>query len=858
MHVRAGPRRTTASGQAKRVITVTDTHHETDEQHRSVPETKSDGFARRSFLKAVSAGTVGLIAGGSTGIVAAEGDSPVLDLVGGGSAIERPTHTAIESGRWDDPAIWDDGVPGADARVTVPSGVTVTLGTETARLHWLRVDGTYRVDTATDSHLRVDTFVSTEGSTIEIGTAADPVNPNVTAEVTFIDRGAIDEQWDPTRVSRGFLPLETVSIHGAEKTGHTTLAVHPTAGDTRLELDSAPTNWQPDDVLVVPGVSARENQDEEVTIAGVSGSTIAIEGSLEYDHVPPAPDLDTYVLNLDRNVRFKSENTAIKRRGHVMLMAPGNTVEYAGLYDLGRTNKNKKISNPEYGGSGMSMPENENIKSRYALHFHKTGPFRDVVPHRVTGCVVAPRTDGDGWKGSPGWGFTNHQSHGRVTDSISYKVFGAGFMTETGVEVGAFENNFALRSEGSGKDPDWREFIENFNHERNIDDYGHGGHGFWLQGPLVTVKNNVGAGHRNFAFAYWNRALGDFVPDPLPYDNPAEKEAPVDEMTEAELGRHRGNVPNVPASYAYNKPTEEHNVAPDSPGPNVAEFAHATHQADDGTTYVDEGSIPIHNVGNVAFASGSGIDVMNHMRGADNRQVAGHEDYYGRIEDFTGWNLRGRDGEDELTHVDLDGFGGVRGVDLGIGFRYSKFVKVRNVRLIGDGEGVGISHNMRMDGLVIEDSSIENFDDGIGALNPGLTTVRNVTIDTTNSGVYVSGEEIFGGEPSAEIVNVDGNDNEVWMESDIPDSITVDSWDLDLTLDGNDLYYEEQAPDHVLVPDRTTYDEYGGYDTFGVAAQDVIGKTVRQLSEQYGLAPYGVVAPESATGDPRIYGGLID
>jgi|GEM_PF-1318319 len=844
-------------GGSIRVNTMTDDRTRTERGYRE-ERNGQRGFDRRSFLKGVGVGAAGLVTGvGATGAGAAAPGSPVMDLVDGDSAIERPTHTAVSSGRWADAATWDNGVPGDGARVLIQSGVTVTLASETARLHWVRVDGTYRVDTGTDSHLRVDTFTSTAGSTVEIGTATDPIDPSVTAEMTFVDRGPIDESWDPTRVSRGFLPMDRVSIHGAEKTEFTTLSVNPTAGDTTLELSAAPTNWQAGDALVVPGVSSRENQDEEVTLANVSGSTVAIEETLQYDHVPPAADLDTYVLNLDRNVRFRSENTATKRRGHGMLMETGNVVEYAGFYDMGRTDKSERFSNPDYGGSELTMPENANVKARYALHFHKTGPFRDVTPHQVTGCVVAPRTDGNGESGSPGWGFTNHQSYGHVTDSIAYRVFGAGFMTETGVEVGSFQRNFALRTEGSGRDPDWREFIENFNRERNIDDYGHNGVGFWLQGPLVTVKDNVAAGHRNFGFAYWNRALGDFVPDALPYDDPAEKEPPADDMTEAELGRHRGNVPNVPASEAHNKPTEKHNVAPDTPGPSVDEFAHATYEASDGTVYVDEGSIPIHNVGNTVFASGSGIDIMNQMRGADNDIVGGREEYYGRIEDFLAWNIHGRAGESKLTHTDLEGFGGVRGVDLGIGFRYSKFMRVRNVRLIGEDDGVGISHNMRMDGLVIEDSTIENFQEGIGALNPGLTTVRNTTIDTAESGVYVSGESVFGGESSVDLANVDGNNNTVWMDPH-EHGFTKSDWDLNLTLNGADLYYEVQDPDHVLIPDQTTYDSYGGYSTFGVSFGDMVGKTVQQLADQYGIVPYGTLAPASATADPMIEGGVID
>ncbi|ELZ05534.1 carbohydrate-binding protein [Natrialba asiatica] len=814
---------------------MTDNDCGTDEQYRP-PSSGADttGVDRRNFLEAVGIGTAGLVATGSmagTTVAASSDGSPVLDLVDGDSTIEQPTHTAVGDGRWNDATTWDDGVPDTDARVTIPAGVTVTLGGETARLHWLRVDGTYRVDPTTDTHLRVDTIISTAGSTVEIGTAADPVAPAVTAAVTFLDRGPIDEEWDPDRLSRGVLVGGGLELVGASKTAHTTLDAHPRAGDSHLELETLPTNWRPGDTLVVPGVSARENQDEEVTIASVDGSTVVLEAPLSDDHVPPVGyDLNSYVLHLDRSVRFRSENTEIKRRGHVMILAAGSTIDHAGFYDLGRTNKMRRFSNPQYGGSELELDPNENVKSRYALHFHKTGPDYDLDPHDVTGCVVAPRTDGDGWKGSPGWGFTNHQSYAAVEDCISYKVSGTGFMTETGVEIGHFRNNFALRSEGSGRDPDWREFIENFNHERNIDDYGHGGHGFWLHGPLVSVENNVAAGHRNFAFAYWTRALGDYVPEALPYDDPRTRNAPTDELTEADIGRHRGTIPNVPADYADDKPTDERNVAPGTDGPNVAEFAHATYEADDGTVYVDEGSIPFRNLDNVAFASGSGIDVMNVMRGARAEVIEGNAEYYARIENFTGWNLRGRDGEDELPHATVEGFGGIRGVDLGIALRYSGYATIRNSRLIGDGRGVGISHNMRMDSLVVEDTTIERFEDGIGALNPGTTTVTTSDFDNANADVYISGEKIFGGDVTVELRDIDVDET---VQLDSGDGSGMDQ---ELTMGGNDVYYEATAPPEAEEDPRLV----DGLIVEGTDDEDDLATTIDAVAYDDSAGDYGI------------------
>ncbi|WP_170972409.1 malectin domain-containing carbohydrate-binding protein [Natronorubrum halophilum] len=757
-------------------------------------------LSRRRLLQ--TTGTLAALSGLGSTAVASEHDTDdhhVADLVPTSDA----THSATTSGPWTDSATWDNGVPNDGARVHVPSGVTVTVDANpSARLHWVRVDGTLRAATSQTAELQVDTLITTQDSAIQIGTESDPVGPSSELTITFIDRGPIDESWDPERKTRGLVAAGTVEVHGAAKTPHATLAHHPTVGDSALELDATPTNWRAGDALVVPGVSPRENHDEEVTVASVSGSTVQLEETLQYDHVPPAGDLDSYALNLERHVRLRSESTEMKRRGHVMIMSPGSTIRYAGLYELGRTDKSIPFSNPAYKESEIrndgvfDLGVNDNRRARYALHYHKTGPRTDVEPHDATGCVVAPRTRGNGWKGSPGWGFVNHQSYAHVHDCVSYKVFGSHFQTETGVELGSFVNNFALRSEGSGDDPDFREVVAWADHANRplIDDYGHNGIGFWLHGPLVLNRDNVAAGQRNHGFAYWNRAIGDYVPDEV--DDPAVPPSELErEIEESDIGRHRGTIPNVPAPYADDRPSEQYNVAPGSAGPNVAEFAHATDAADDGTVFVDEGSIPIRDIGNTAFACGSGMEVMNHMRGAGS-QMDRQTDYYGLIKDYTAWNIGRRDGESDLPDTQIYQNGDLsfefpRGTGIGLAMRYASHLKVVNPRLIGVGEGVGITHNMRAEGMVIEDATIENWSSGIGALTDGLMEIRNPTFSNIqNYEINIQGEQILAGNPTTKMWDVDDG-YEIYMN---PSNDVTTDWDREYWLDDRRVYFEDAAP----------------------------------------------------------------
>src|SRR5207248_6298728 len=94
----------------------------------------------------------------------------------------------------------------------------------------------------------------------------------------------------------------------------------------------------------------------------------------------------------------------------------------------------------------------------------------------VRGCVVV---------NSPGWGFVNHSSNIDMEDNVAFNVAGAAFVTEAGDEIGSFRRNLAVRSVGSGADTVARVKLQDFGHE---------GDGFWLQGGGVAVEQNVAVG----------------------------------------------------------------------------------------------------------------------------------------------------------------------------------------------------------------------------------------------------------------------------------------------------------------------------------------------------------------------------
>ncbi len=106
-------------------------------------------------------------------------------------------------------------------------------------------------------------------------------------------------------------------------------------------------------------------------------------------------------------------------------------------------------------------------------HFHRTGTDYEDNPVTIRNSVVVD---------SPGWGIVNHSSYVDVLDNVVFNATGAAFVTEAGDEIGRFDHNLAMHSLGSGMGIKSRETVQ---------DFGHQGDGFWLQGGNVSVTNNV-------------------------------------------------------------------------------------------------------------------------------------------------------------------------------------------------------------------------------------------------------------------------------------------------------------------------------------------------------------------------------
>ena len=369
-------------------------------------------------------------------------------------------------------------------------------------------NGTLQFATNVNTSLTVDTVVvGTDNNpsglpegTLTIGTPAAPIQAGVTARLTFADDGPLGTVFpnDPEQLCRGLISMGTASIYGSQVTPYTPLAQYAAAGDTTLQLSQAPVGWKAGDTLLIPGTSPSADQDEQIAIASISGTTVTLASPLMFTHsVPSGMPID--VADEARNVVLTSQNTTDPTRyGHVMFMhTDQEVVAYAAFLNLGRTNKSIPLNNAQLDANGNLVPgTGTNEVGRYALHFHE-----DYWPS-LSGNDPPVLVLGNYESGSPGWGYDNHSSNVDFEQNVAYNNFGAGFATEAGNEIGTFNGNLAVRTIGVANGASFPVLSG----RQTLNDFGFNGSGFWMQSPGCTLTNNTAVDDQA-GFDYYNLSL---------------------------------------------------------------------------------------------------------------------------------------------------------------------------------------------------------------------------------------------------------------------------------------------------------------------------------------------------------------
>lgn len=439
-----------------------------------------------------------------------------------------PIVESVRSGAWSDAAVWSNGVvPGHDARIKIVSGDTVTYDVASdTRIDCIEIEDGAHLTFATDRSTRLLAHVVMllPGGALTIGSAADPIADDVTAEMVFrgdtpLATGTVASPGvDPAQYGRGLVGFGTVRVHGRpmDRT-FLRLAQEPRAGDSTLELEAAPVGWRRGDTLIVPDTRqipftknrTYVSEAEEVEIASVDGSTVVLTAPLAYDHKgprdafgnagPTEQSMLPHVGNLTRNVSFRSEDPSTNdQRGHVQFFHRADLdIRFAAFVDLGRTTI-ADLDNTTFSGDGLPTRIGTNQVGRYSLHFHHVWG-----PENPTDTGYQLHAIGNALVGMNKWGMTVHDTHyGLFRDNVFYDGRGSALATEDGNEAfNVFERNFVVHTKAGDEEqilqsPGWGGV---FNTRAR---FGTTRDAFWFSGEYNYVRDNVAANVPDFAYNY--------------------------------------------------------------------------------------------------------------------------------------------------------------------------------------------------------------------------------------------------------------------------------------------------------------------------------------------------------------------
>jgi DNA polymerase III psi subunit len=404
------------------------------------------------------------------------------------------THVTIASGNWSDPRIWAGGVvPGKDARVVVSAGTSVRFDvSQASAMFTLRIDGTLKFATNVNTQMQVDTIIVNTHGVLHVGSVEAPIADNVSARIVIADNGAINTAWDPFLWSRGLVSRGQVRMAGREVTPYAALSVEPLAGATTLVFAQPIVGWRVGDELVVGGDNPHTSSfnSDRVRIRAINGNVVTVDPLTHPHQAPDGHGLSIYVANLTRNVQWIAEDpTVTQERPHIAFVHnPDVVLDNIGVYGFGRTDKTRAVTDPVMENGVLKPGTGANARARYSIHFHHTGVDPAEAPAIVRGSLVV---------GSPGWAYVNHQANVIMENNVAYNIVGAAFVTEDGNEIGAMRGNLAMNVVGSGGQLFDR---------AELHDWGHGGHGYWLQGPGVELVDNISMGTREAAFFYFTQS----------------------------------------------------------------------------------------------------------------------------------------------------------------------------------------------------------------------------------------------------------------------------------------------------------------------------------------------------------------
>ena len=132
---------------------------------------------------------------------------------------------SIQSGDWSNPSTWSSGVvPTSDDGVYVSPGDTVKINDTTAESFSVIVSGILRFSRTDNTRLKTRTILVLESGYLEIGTAANPLDLNFSAEIILYGDGIIDMGKTVIRgaipsTNEDFKPSRNITIRSGGQSG---------------------------------------------------------------------------------------------------------------------------------------------------------------------------------------------------------------------------------------------------------------------------------------------------------------------------------------------------------------------------------------------------------------------------------------------------------------------------------------------------------------------------------------------------------------------------------------------------------------------------------------------------------------
>lgn len=452
------------------------------------------------------------------------------------------TVTAIKSGNWSDPTLWSTGsVPGANATVDLGAHYVTYDVASTVKIKHIHNSHGGIFERAPGSVLWVSTQMF-HGIYLE-GEADAPIPSNNPTRTVYWYSDAPGQT-----VKFGLVCMGPARLRGETKKHFLLAANNLTAGATTIQLIGVSgANWKVGDEICITatensgtassdptyvgptsyngsyngtaGVQTQSqgfktSQDEPRTITAISGDVITLSAPLAFDHnvysttLPRGQSVTVrpHVVNFTRSIQHRAEvaSNVLQERPHMMFMHNDDVdVRYVDVLNFGRTDTNPSLYVPTSAGGKevllgtTNLADTNNVRGRYGLHIHGTGPYfgRKMV---VLQGVVVRGENGPSLSAIPvpGWGITQHNSRAAIEDCVTYNVRGAGIVSELGNEIGQWVNNISIWNRGDGFRTSWSS-----RQESHANHNGHIGAAFENQARGIIQQGNVAvSSHHGWTF----------------------------------------------------------------------------------------------------------------------------------------------------------------------------------------------------------------------------------------------------------------------------------------------------------------------------------------------------------------------